>query len=79
MSEHSLVQVRIVGVGVNKTVTIEDGTDLATTIDEAQLAAADSGKLQLRVNGEAVEDPATFTPSDGDTIVIVPPQVKLGA
>lgn len=74
MSE--LVSIRVVGVGVNKTITIEDGSPLQASLDEARIAAADSG-LQVRVNGEAV-DPSEFVPANGDTVVVVPPQVKLG-
>lgn len=74
MSE--LVSVRIVGVGVNKTVTIEDNSPVAAAIQEARLDAA-NGNLQVKVNGESV-DPTSFVPSDGDTVVVVPPQVKLG-
>lgn len=74
MSE--VVSVRIVGVGVNKTVTIEDNSPIATALAEARLDAA-NGNLQVKVNGESV-DPAEFVPQDGDTVVVVPPQVKLG-
>lgn len=75
MSE--VVSVRVVGVGVNKTITIEDNSPIQAALDEARVAAADSG-LQVRVNGEAV-DPTSFVPQNGDTVVVVPPQVKLGA
>lgn len=74
MSE--LVSIRVVGVGVNKTITIEDGSPAAAAIQEARLASSDG--LQVRVNGETV-DPDSFVPQNGDTVVVVPPQVKLGA
>lgn len=70
------VTVSIVGVGINKTITVEDGSDLAHTLAEARVAAEDGG-LQTRVNG--VEVSSDYTPHDGDTVVVVPPAVKLGA
>lgn len=69
------ITVSIVGVGINKTVTVADGTPLADTLSEARVAA-ESGGMQVRLNGEAV-DPS-YTPQDGDTLVVVPPAVKLG-
>jgi hypothetical protein len=74
MSE--VITVSIVGVGINKTVTVEDGTPLAGTLDEARVAAIEGG-MQVRKNGEPVG--ADYLPQDGDTLVVVPPQVKLGS
>lgn len=70
------ITVSIVGVGINKTVTVQDGSSLADTLSEARVAA-ESGGMQVRRNGEAVS--ADYTPQNGDTLVVVPPAVKLGS
>lgn len=72
------VQVRIVGVGIEQTLTVPAGSTLEATIGEAQDLADSTRELQARVNGEAV-NAAEYVPNDGDTVVLVPPSVKLGA
>lgn len=70
-------EVTIAGLDGRNVVTIEAGSPLADVIDDAKAEALESGTLQARVNGETV-DAATFTPGAGDTVVLVPPDVKLG-
>lgn len=69
------VTVHIVGVGIDKTVEVSDGSPLGDALSAADQSTAASG-LQVRVNGELVND--DYTPRDGDTVVVVPPAVKLG-
>lgn len=74
--ENLTITVKVVGVGVNETVTVESGSPLADALAAAKQDAA--GELRVAVNGEKVEDPANFTPKNGDTIIVTPPDVKLG-
>lgn len=65
--------VRVVGMGSNQLVTLEDGTPVGVILEEAGLG--DSG-LEVKVNGEVVEP--DFVPEDGTTVIVVPRNVKLG-
>lgn len=72
------VEVRIVGVGINKSVKITElEPNVQQALAEGQVEAERDG-LVVKVNGETVEDPAAVAVNDGDTIIVVPPAVKLG-
>ena len=72
----SEVTITIAGVGVNEAVIAEQGQTLAQVVSEAQNASLDGG-LQARVGGQVV-DPATYVPTGDETVVLVPPAIKLG-
>ena len=68
------MKVRIVGVGFSHELDLPDDASLAVAIGEANI---DAGNLTARVNGETVQ-PQDYELSEGDTVVLSPPDVKLG-
>jgi len=66
------ITVKVVGVGLNAEVTVEEGTPVSEVLSQA---GADSEALQARQNGEAVSGDA---PAQEGTITATPSNVKLG-
>jgi len=68
------MRVRIAGVGFEHNLEVPDDATLQVAINEAGLG---DSNLQARVGGEAVS-PADYALTDGETVVLSPPDVKLG-
>lgn len=69
------MQLRIAGVGFSHELEFNEGDTLGIVLGEANIEAAN---LVARVNGETV-DLADTPALDGQTVVLAPPDVKLGA
>lgn len=70
-----MATVTIAGLSGSVTVDVEDGATLAEALEEAGQSV--SGGLSAAVNGSPVES-ADVTLSNGDTVTLTPPNVKLG-
>lgn len=69
------MKVRIAGVGFSHELEVQEGQSLALVLGEANIEA---GGFTARINGETV-DLAQTPAQDGQTVVLAPPDVKLGA
>ena len=69
-----MANVRIVSLGTGRSVDVPDGT----TVEQLRELAGISNDLELRFNGERVEDPGAQRLRDGDVVSAAAPAVKHG-